>query len=178
MADGFTPADGDLFRIVNAAELIGSLELTGELTGESDGFSLLPTANGFVLYFGALPAGDYDRNGVVDAAEYEVWRAEFGSAASPAADGNGDGTVDAADYVVWRQHHGASVFASDTNSVLGVAHSSVPEPPMALSVGCALLVLVVLMRRGMADRHEHRDLDAGPRTTELRPLSWQRLPAN
>ena len=51
----------------------------------------------------AVVAGDYDRNGIVDNLDYQVWRSDFGSTAKSAADGNGDGEVSAADYVVWRK---------------------------------------------------------------------------
>jgi hypothetical protein len=54
--------------------------------------------------------GDYDGNGSVDKADYDVWRTMFGLTGDPlAADGNGDGRVDAADYVVWRNAAGAGV---------------------------------------------------------------------
>ena len=38
---------------------------------------------------------------MITANDYNVWRAALGSA-SQAADGNGNGIVDAADYVIWR----------------------------------------------------------------------------
>lgn len=51
----------------------------------------------------AAPApGDYDDDGDIDAADYSVWSAEYGSDGSTLADGNHDGVVDAADYTVWR----------------------------------------------------------------------------
>jgi len=50
--------------------------------------------------------GDYNRNGVVDAGDYIVWRDTKGKAGFLAADGNGDRVVDDLDYVFWRQRFG------------------------------------------------------------------------
>lgn len=79
---------------------------------------------------------DYSNNGVVDAADYTLWRDRTGSA-NPATvgDGNLDGVVNNADYTVW-----ASAFG-DTNSAAAVA---LPEP-----AGAALLAggLAIIARR-------------------------------
>lgn len=52
--------------------------------------------------------GDYDGNGSVEPADYEEWKETFGSSitAGDGADGNRDGLVSAADYVVWRKVYG------------------------------------------------------------------------
>ena len=59
--------------------------------------------------------GDYNNNGVVDAADFTVWRDNLGST-NPIADGDGDGIVDIDDYVIWTHNFGNVVTA-------------VPEPP-------------------------------------------------
>lgn len=50
-------------------------------------------------------AGDFHPGGGVDGADYAKWAADFGKWVAPGngADGNGDGVVNAADYIVWRK---------------------------------------------------------------------------
>ncbi len=85
---------------------------------------------------GVTPAlsGDYNRNGVVDAADYTVWRDTNGATGyGLAADDNGDHVVNFIDYLLWSANFGA------------VAPSfavSVPEPTGAL------LALVALVSAG------------------------------
>lgn len=79
---------------------------------------------------GPLP-GDYNSDGIVDAADYTMWRD-----GSPAADGNGDGQIDAADYTLWANNYGASSSSST---------AAVPEPSTLL---CAAFSLPLLRRRG------------------------------
>jgi hypothetical protein len=56
--------------------------------------------------------GDYDRNDVVDQADLDLWKHQFGEAgAGLNADGNQNGVVDAADYVIWRSHLGTGRIA-------------------------------------------------------------------
>src|SRR5262249_5803392 len=50
---------------------------------------------------------DYNRDGVVDAADYTVWRDSLGQMGSSLnADGDGNGMVDANDFDVWKMHFG------------------------------------------------------------------------
>jgi hypothetical protein len=68
-----------------------------------------------------LLAGDYNRNGKVDAADYIVWRETVGMTGRFAADGNGDGVVNQLDYTYWRERFGNQASASG-------AAATIPEP--------------------------------------------------
>ncbi len=50
--------------------------------------------------------GDYNFDGIVDTADYCVWRDTLGSTTDLHADGSGDGVVDQADYDLWRADFG------------------------------------------------------------------------
>lgn len=56
-------------------------------------------------------AGDYNRDGIVDQADYNLWRKQTGQIVTPydGSDGNGDGVVNQADYDVWRAHFGQTL---------------------------------------------------------------------
>lgn len=56
---------------------------------------------------GSATPGDYNFDGVVDTADYTVWRDEEGQSGTHlAADPNQDGSVDQADYDTWRDNYG------------------------------------------------------------------------
>lgn len=78
---------------------------------------------------------DYNFDGVVDAADYNVWRDSLGSTTQAEADGNGNGVVDQADYDLWAANLGAT---SATTSLA----TTVPEPTSCLLIGIACLGLV------------------------------------
>ncbi|MEX2309727.1 MAG: hypothetical protein WD738_19295 [Pirellulales bacterium] len=88
-------------------------------------------------------AGDYNKNGIVDAADYVVWRKMFRQTGSGlAADGNADGSIDSDDYDVWRAAFGQ--IAPGAGSGLGISPSQVhvPEPTAILLAGMAASGLV------------------------------------
>jgi hypothetical protein len=94
--------------------------------------------------------GDYNRNGVVDAGDYVVWRKSLGQsvAIGTSADGNFDGQITTADYDVWKSH-----FEQTGGSGAGVgleAGAAVPEPP-TFGIAVAVLFAVPFARRRGGD---------------------------
>ncbi|MEN0109271.1 MAG: matrixin family metalloprotease [Planctomycetota bacterium] len=71
--------------------------------------------------------GDFNGDGLIDAADYTVWRDDFGSTTDLDADADGSGEVDNADYALW-----ASAFG-------GAQASVIPEPAAGGATLVALL---------------------------------------
>ncbi len=103
------------------------------------------TSSLFSNPFQTLP-GDYNGDGVVDAADYQVWRANFGDTTSLVADGNGDGIVDMSDYLLWRTNVGRTWEGLATESGAGIGQNAVPEPG-ALALGILAVSSLVFRRR-------------------------------
>ncbi|MGL4511459.1 MAG: hypothetical protein ACRCT8_00070 [Lacipirellulaceae bacterium] len=75
--------------------------------------------------------GDYNRDGVVNAADYTVWRDTLGSTSDLRADGDLNGSIGSNDYTVWRNRYGAT----SSTSV------AVPEPGGVLLVAAGFVSL-------------------------------------
>ncbi|HJQ79664.1 MAG TPA: hypothetical protein VJ828_06895 [Lacipirellulaceae bacterium] len=113
-------------------------------------------------------AGDYNRDGSVDAADYVVWRATLGEqspqlepgpsfkvisfgkmSANGAVSGNCNHTtsncevIDEADYEIWRGNFGETVSDSGTGSA-----AAVPEPSSIVMSLASVVTLACLRRRG------------------------------
>lgn len=88
-----------------------------------------------------VPAGDFNLDGKVDAADLAVLKADFGSTAKAEADANGDGVVNGADFLVWQRTLGQNFGAPATGAIAGV-----PEPT------AATLALFAVAARGLARR--------------------------
>ena len=82
--------------------------------------------------------GDFNGDGVVDAADYTVWMDNLGLPEDGRLHGNGDGgTVASSDYILWKNNYQSGLGAA---SSLGA--TAVPEPSAAalLLMGLSLLV--------------------------------------
>ena len=85
--------------------------------------------------------GDYDHNGVVDAADYVLWRK-----GDLAADSNGDTVVDQADYDFWRTNFGNGGAGAGT----GISAAAVPEPLGTVLLTVGLLTVCACRRNQRA----------------------------
>ena len=94
----------------------GSTRTTEQLTPEqigaiyqwnfrNDGVAFIPQGGtGFLRLIPSPVAGDYNRNGTVDAADYTVWRDTLGTIGYMAADGNKNNAIDAGDLTIWQSN--------------------------------------------------------------------------
>ncbi len=126
--EAFVPANGDAFGILSAAGGIsGSFDLV-DLPTLTPSLTWQHLINGTTFFLTVAPQvpGDYNANGVVDTADFIVWRKTLGqTGVRPAADGSGptgvpDGVVDQFDFQFWRSNFGNS--SGETPSI------STPEP--------------------------------------------------
>ncbi|TWT95966.1 Soluble aldose sugar dehydrogenase YliI precursor [Botrimarina colliarenosi] len=130
LANPVTNITGDLFSRGVANNPVSFAEdLSGNL--------YVLTIGGDVYRIETTPPGDYDGDGLVNAADYSAWADAYGEGAGSPADGNADGVVDAADYTIWRDAAASPSSAVPEPSSLGlllavVASSiSLRRPPAA-----------------------------------------------
>ncbi|MEM9914747.1 MAG: PEP-CTERM sorting domain-containing protein [Planctomycetota bacterium] len=115
---------GDTFTILQSdTAIVGTFASEDIVTFNNRTFEVIYNPLSVVLeVVAALTlAGDYNGNGVVDAADYTVWADNFGSMIDLDADGNGNGVVDAADYTIWADNFGTGAPASQ-------GAGAIPEP--------------------------------------------------
>ena len=110
---GFVPVLGNTFNIIStiagvSGMFVNIVQDPGMPVGLFMNVKYLPNIAQLVVV-DTLP-GDYNRNGMVDAADYVLWRNTLGNvvAAFSGADGNGSGTIDPGDYSLWRGNFGHS----------------------------------------------------------------------
>jgi hypothetical protein len=117
VASGTPPTEGVTAFGEDAAGNLYFVELGGEL------YKIVGPIIG-------VATGDYNRDGLVDAADYVVWRRAAGQNVPfyTVADGNGDGMVSSADYEVWRLNFGKTIPGAASGSV----SPAVPEPSSLL----------------------------------------------
>jgi T5SS/PEP-CTERM-associated repeat protein len=125
----YSPNAGDVFHVVT----VGGTVTTPE-------WLALPTLRGGLVWWIGTPnphsldlgvagvLGDYNLNGVVDDADYVIWRKWLNQPTwSLRADGNGNGYIDIGDYEVWRAHFGQIALSAAVASI-SHANAVIAEP--------------------------------------------------
>jgi hypothetical protein len=118
--------------------------------------------------------GDYNRDNVVNAADYVVWRKTLNSLVEPyaGADGNGNGTVDAADLAVWKQNFGATSSAgagsSQPPSQSDTSAETPALPPLTILAPNPLAADVSMVHDTLLSRWHNRPRTAGIRVDSIK----------
>jgi hypothetical protein len=98
---------------------------------------------------------DYNSNGVVDAADYVVWRDTLGQmGTSLAADGNVDGQIDSRDLEVWRSQFGQSAIHNMEGTI--TFSRAIPEPGSVVLIITAITAAAICVRRLMRSYAQKR----------------------
>lgn len=105
-----------------------------QTTFRYDSIAFIPTGGtGFPqLVANPFPIGDYNRDNIVNAADYTVWRDTIGSTTNLGADGNDNRVIDQGDYTIWKANFDNSAGLSAEIPV------SVPESATICLVWLAL----------------------------------------
>jgi hypothetical protein len=140
---GFTPTNGSQFTILSAAE--GIIDNGVNFVLPSNFTASIVDLTDLVLTYstGAL-AGDFNGDGIVDAADYTVWRDNLGAAdesAFAAGTGNGGG-INASDYAFWRSNFGST----SPGALAGGGQGAVPEPSAIVLLALGAVVSAVAVR--------------------------------
>ena len=137
-------SDFDLFDFTSATGSFDLVQLPSLGTGlRWDTSKLL--VDGTLAVVEAL-AGDFNGDGMVNLADYTVWRDAMGGVEDAqllAGNGTGDNIVDAGDYQLWKANFGSTL----DNATFAPQH--VPEPKTLIL--CGTLVIVAMLRRTRRD---------------------------
>ncbi|MEX2306676.1 MAG: peptidylprolyl isomerase [Pirellulales bacterium] len=139
LLSGFLPTAGNSFTLLTAGTIIGNFTSVDlPLLNAGLVWDLNRTLTAFTL---SVASADFNRNGVVDAADYVLWRKTRNTTVTPfsGADGTGDGIVNEADLAIWRSNFGN--LQGTTGGGGGLAVGGVPEPSgsfLALIAGLAV----------------------------------------
>jgi endo-1,4-beta-xylanase len=131
------------FQVLPGVEHVGGAYL-------SEGSGLRFLSQHFTANFHRT--GDFDRDGDADLDDFHAWRAAHGSTSQLAADGNENGVVDAADFIVWRDHYDGSEGTTESPAVHTVLPTRVPEPGTWIIAQISGLLLSLLRDKSGCQR--------------------------
>jgi len=118
-SDGFNPT---ITHLQFTSQFVGNYTVSNVVVGDIDDF------------FGPATPGDFNDDGIIDAADFARWRSGFGgsNATHWRGDADGDADVDGADFLTWQRQLGSGVAA---------ASRSIPEPASIAMFLAAMLAI-------------------------------------
>lgn len=137
----FAPLLGNTFEVVSAMGGLTGTFAAADLPALGAGKMWRINYSATAVTLAVKLAGDYNDNGVVDAADYNVWRDLLGRTFDPRADGNTDGVINLADFNLWKANFGTTAGAGALS--LGQA---VPEPSACICAAIAVLAFGLRQR--------------------------------
>jgi hypothetical protein len=155
LAFGVTSAGSGLYLMPNSFQSNPYVAGTGvrrTLSAPPGPWSAQAYDYGFRTYVNAQTVlfGDYNGNGIVDAADYTVWRDTVAAGGSTLSNDPTPGTVDQSDYAYWSSH-----FGSNGGGAGSRAATLAPEPT-SLTFGLLCLVHAVWLSRPLLRARRHR----------------------
>jgi hypothetical protein len=132
ITDATTPQLNDSYQLLTAGAVIGTFDSTMlPAIDPSLAWSIQYSATSVALKVVAAPSGDFNNDGLVDAADYVVWREGVVVASTPA------------NYNIWRQNFGRVVGGTGTSA-------AIPEPS-AFSFAMLAAIVLATQRRCIID---------------------------
>jgi len=156
----FQPSAGNTFPLISAG-LLGVPTFSDIIVpdlGPDLRFAVLADLLNSQLLAKVFWNGDYNFDGVVDAADYTVWRDTLGSTTDLRANGDNTGAsagrIDQADYLAWKSHFGAT--AGGGSLVMSGASldtsGGIPEPAAPMLLSFAAIWLICWRNAGRAGK--------------------------
>jgi hypothetical protein len=142
---------------IGTGDLFGTGRTDVVVAGNTEDHSALYVVLANTSPVGPTLPGDYNGNGVVDAADYVMWRTMLGAHVPnySGADGNGNGVVDQDDQAIWRSQFGQTLPA-EAGSLVAAAPTT-PEPATAVLFGAGLAAVCgIFFHRSQSRRTRHR----------------------
>ena len=132
LTNGFIPVVGQQFKVLTADSITNNGFVLGGPAASS--FNLLFSGSNVILQAIAVELlGDFNNNGVVDAADYTVWRDGLGT------------TYTFEDYNLWKSHYGQTAGRGSTGA--SPSQSVVPEPSSLFPLAWGAWGFVLLRAR-------------------------------
>jgi hypothetical protein len=151
LAGGFVPSAGQTFTILSAAGASGAfanIAAGGRLATLDGAGSFLvhygpgsPFAQNEIVLAGFQLTGDFNGDGVVDAADYVVWR-----------HGVANGTMEPGDYDDWTANFGGPNAGAAADAGSSADHAAVPESSSLILLSLAVSAFVFRRQRKQPDQ--------------------------